>query len=191
VSNHLGEYIRARREELGLRRSEVARQLGYENVNKGSARLHSVEEGRWVNRDFLVRLIGVLNIEPQVIQDLIDRDRQAYMAAWEAWADQPTPITAAIRLIPGFIASIDLPENVTTPDQALAWAVETAIRRRMKVFVVVSRRLSYTVHENGRVDDIHATLDSNGLPWMALGSSRFLVNLGGGNGNESEGRTTR
>ncbi len=179
MSNHLGRCVRNRREELGLRRSQVARLLGYENVGKGSGRLHRVEEGRWISRDFLQRLMVVLQIEPQVVQELIDRDRREYVEAWNKWADQPTPMTAAIRLIPGFIVGIDLPNGITSPEQAVAWAAETAIRRRLKLFVVANRRLSYTVHEDGRVDDIHATPDSNAMPWSALGSTRFLVNLGG------------
>lgn len=186
MPNNLGEFLKDRRVARGLRRSEVARLLGYENVSKGSARLHSLEEGRWVSRDFLVRLIEALQIEPQVVQDLIEQDRKEHIAAWEKWADQPTPMTAAIRLIPGFIAGINLPDDVTTPEQAVAWAVETATQRRLKVFIVVSRRLSYTVHEDGRVDDIHATPTDNAMPWMALGNKTFLPNLGALKGVEEE-----
>lgn len=187
--NHLGEYIRSRRENLGLRRSAVAKLLGYENVSKGSRRVHDLEQGQATNRDFLLRLIAVLQIEPQVVQELINRDRHDYVEAWNRWADQPTPMHAAIRLIPGFIVGIDLPKGITSPEQAVAWAVETAIRRRMKTFIVVSRRLSFTVHEDGRVDDIHATPDDNAMPWMALGKT-FLPNLGGSESIESEERDT-
>lgn len=175
MSNHLGDYIKARREQLGLRRSEVARLLGYENVSKGSARLHSVEESRWISRDFLVRLVGVLHLEPRVVQDLIDRDRQEYIAAWETWVNEPTPMHAAIRHVPGFFAGIDLPDTVTTPEQAVAWAVETAKRLNKKVVLVVSRRVSWTIHEDGRADGpFNATPDSSGMPWMALGQTPFL-----------------
>jgi hypothetical protein len=183
MNNHLGKYIKHRREELGLGRSDVARLLGYENVSKGSARLHSVEEGRWINRDFLVRLMGVLQIEPKVVDDLIDRDRQEYVANWNRWADQPTPMHAAVRYIPGFFAGIDLPDDVTTPEQAVAWAVETAKRLHRKVVLVVSRRVSWTIHEDGAADGpFNATPDGNGMPWMVLGKTPFLLTLDrGGN----------
>lgn len=178
MSNHLGDYISHRREELGLRRSEVARLLGYENVSKGSARLHSVEEGRWISRDFLLRLMGVLNIEPQVIEDLVSRDREDYVEQWNRWADQAVPMHAAVRYVPGFFAGIDMPATVTTPEQALAWAIETAKQKQKIVVLVLTRRLSYTVHEAGQVDGpFHATPDSNGMPWMALGRSPFLPTL--------------
>jgi hypothetical protein len=187
MSNHLGEYIRHRREQLGLRRSEVAWLLGYENVSKGSARLHSLEEGRWVSRDFLVRLMGILQIEPQVVQDLIDRDQQEYIAAWEKWADEPVPMHAAVRYIPGFFAGIDMPGDVRTPEQALAWAVETARQKQKKVILVVSRRVSYTVHEDGRADGpFEATPDEKAQPWMALGKTPFLPAFGGSENGYTE-----
>jgi transcriptional regulator with XRE-family HTH domain len=191
MPNNLGRYLRVRREALGLQRSEVARLLGYENVGKGSARLHDLEQGRKTSRDFLERLMGILQIEPQVVKDLIVRDRQEYVAEWHRWANQPMPITAAIRLIPGFIVGINLPADVTTPEQAVAWAVETARQKNKKVFIAggLNRLVSYTIHEDGRVDVINATPDDNGMPWSALGSTRFLVNLGGSNANEPEGRS--
>jgi transcriptional regulator with XRE-family HTH domain len=188
MSNHLGEYIKAQREELGLGRSEVARLLGYENVNKGSRRLHSVEEGRWISRDFLLRLMGVLQIEPRVVQELIDRDRQEHVAAWEKWADEPVPMSVSVRYIPGFFGGINLPDDVMTPEQAVAFGVETAQRLRKKVVVVVSRRVSYTIHEDGRVDGpFVATPDSSVMPYMALGKQRFLLNIdGSGNVEKNE-----
>ena len=183
MSNHLGDYLRGKREGLGLRRSEVALLLGYENLNKGSRRVHSVEEGRWISRDFLLRLMDLLQIEPQVVQDLIDRDCQEYVAAWNRWADQPTPMHAAVRYIPGFFAGIELPDDVTTPERAVAWAVETAKRLHRKVVLVVSRRVSWTIHEDGRADGpFNATPDGKGMPWMVLGKTPFLLTLDrGGN----------
>jgi transcriptional regulator with XRE-family HTH domain len=187
MSNHLGDYIRHRREELGLRRSEVARLLGYENVSKGSARLHSVEEGRWISRDFLLRLMGILNIEPQVIEDLVSRDQEDYVEQWNRWADQPVPMHAAVRYVPGFFAGIDMPATVTTPEQALAWAIETAKQKQKIVVLVLTRRLSWTLHEDGRADGpFVATPDSNVMPWVALGKTPFLLNLGGRNGGEAQ-----
>jgi transcriptional regulator with XRE-family HTH domain len=189
MPNNLGEYIRARREQLGLRRGEVARLLGYANVSKGSARLHSVEAGRSVSREFLVRLMSFLEIEPQVVQDLIERDRQEYVVEWNRRADEPVPMHAAVRYVPGFFAGIDLPGDVTTPEQALTWAVETAKQRQRKVVLVISRRVSWTIHEDGRADGpFVATPDSNGMPWSALGTTRFLVNLDGSKGVEADGR---
>lgn len=190
MNNHLGKYIKDRREQLGLRRSEVARLLGYENVSKGSSRLHSVEEGRWVSRDFLLRLMGILNIEPHVVQNLINRDRQEYVEQWNRWADQPVPMHAAVRYVPGFFAGIAIPDTVTTPEQALAWAVETAKQKQKKVVLVITRRVSWTVHENGVADGpFNATPDSNGMPWMALGKTPLLPTLDRGENINTDERS--
>jgi transcriptional regulator with XRE-family HTH domain len=178
MNNHLGSYFRARRLEKGLSLGQVARLLGYENINKGSRRVHDLEQGRGASRGFLVRLMEILQIEPQVLQDLIDRDRQEYVEQWNRWADQPVPMHAAIRLIPGFFAAIDMPRDVTTPEQALAWAVETAKQKQKKIILVITRRVSWTIHEDGRADGpFVATPDEKALPWVSLGKTPFLLSL--------------
>jgi transcriptional regulator with XRE-family HTH domain len=180
MNNHLGDYLKARREQLGLSRNEVVRRLGYTNLNRGSRRLCNVEEGRWINLDFLRRLMGVLQVEPQVVQELIDRDRQEYVAAWNRWADEPIPMQAVVRCIPGFMAGIKMPDDVTTPEQAVAWAVETAKRVHKKIIVVASRRVSYTIHEDGRLDGpFIATPDNDVMPYMSVGRTRFLFSFDG------------
>ncbi len=179
MSNHLGEYLKARREKLGLGRSEVVRRLGYTNLNRGSRRLCNVEEGHWINLDFLRRLMNVLQVEPQIVQELIERDRQEYVDAWNKWADEPIPMQAVVRCIPGFMASTKMPDDVTTPEQAVAWAVETAKRVHKKIIVVASRRVVYTIHEDGRVDGpFIATPDNAVMPYMGVGNKRFLFRLG-------------
>jgi transcriptional regulator with XRE-family HTH domain len=178
MSNHLGDYLKARREQLGLRRSEVVRRLGYANLSRGARRLCDVEEGRWVNLDFLRRLMGLLQIEPQVVKELVERDRQEYVAAWEKWADEPIPMQAVVRCIPGFMASTKMPDDVTTPEHAIAWAVSTAQRIHKKIIVVASRRVSYTIHEDGKVDGpFVATPDRDVMPYMSVGRTKFLFHF--------------
>ena len=53
MSNHLGNYLKARREELGLGRSQLARLMGYANLSKGSRRILDTEEGHGCTREFL------------------------------------------------------------------------------------------------------------------------------------------
>jgi transcriptional regulator with XRE-family HTH domain len=180
MSNHLGDYLKARREQLGLGRNEVVHRLGYTNLNRGSRRLCNVEEGRWINLDFLRRLMGVLQIEPQVVRELIDRDRQEYVDAWNKWADEPIPMQAVVRCIPGFMAGIKMPDDVTTPEQAVTWAVSTAQRVHKKIIIVASRRVCYTIHEDGRVDGpFIATPDNDVMPYMSVGRTRFLFSFDG------------
>ena len=46
LRRQLGSFLRSRREALGLRRSDVARALGYQNLSKGSRRIVDWEAGR-------------------------------------------------------------------------------------------------------------------------------------------------
>jgi hypothetical protein len=178
ASNHLGEYIKARRHILGLAPSTVAKLLGYSNVNKGCRRLHHLEDGRQINKDFLVRLTGLLGIETHVIQYLIDRDRQEDAAAWEKWADEPVSISVAMRVIPGVIAGVRLPDDVTTPDQAISFGRDLAARLRKKVFIVLSRRETVGITEKGEIDgSFQATPDHDTTPTMRLGKKKYLFHL--------------
>jgi hypothetical protein len=87
---------------------------------------------------------------------------------------------AVVRCLPGVMGTIKMPDGVTSPEQAVAWAVETARRIHKKIIVVVSRRVCFTVHEDGHVDGpIISTPDNDLMPCMGLGNKRFLFHLGG------------
>jgi hypothetical protein len=179
MSNHLGEFVNARRLELDLSRSETVRKLGYTNLNRGCRRLCDVEGGLWINEDFLMRLTTLLGIEPRVIQELIDRDRQEYVAEWEKWADEPVPISVVMRAIPGFMVGVTVPADVKTPDETIAFAQGLAARLGKKVFVVLSRRETVGINEQGEITGrFKATPEHDPAPSMHLGNKKFLFHFG-------------
>lgn len=178
MASKLGNTLKNRREELGLRRSDLARRLGYRNLTKGSRRIHHLEQDGWDGSDLLKRIVDVLGLDPLVALDLIQRDRDDYVAEWNRWADEPVRLSAAVRLIPAVFGTLKIPESVKTSEEAVAWGVETAKRLRKKVFIMPSRRLTYTIHEDGRVDEIVATPDRGGRPYMAVGRAKFLLEIG-------------
>ena len=178
VSNHLGEHIKARRLELGLGRGEVARLLGYSNVNKACRRLCDIEDGRRLDKAFLVQLTKLLRIEPQIIQEKIDCDRAEFVAAWNKWADEPVPIQIAVRWIPGFIAGVRVPDDVKTPEQAVAFGQSLAAQKHKKVFVILSRRVTVGIKESGEIDgQFDATPADNPSPFMELSGKKFLIHF--------------
>lgn len=182
TSNHLGEYIKARRLELGLGRGDVARLFGYTNLNKACRRLCDIEDGRRLDTAFLVRLTKLLGIEPQVVQELIDQDREEFVRQWEKWADEPVPIQIAVRWIPGFIAGIRVPDDVRTPEQAVAYGQALAAEKKRKVFVTLTRRLTVGIRESGEIDGrFTATPDDSPSPFMELSGKKFLVHFDASN----------
>jgi transcriptional regulator with XRE-family HTH domain len=179
MATKLGERLRERRQELGLRVSDLARLLGYRNLSKGSRRIQRLEQSGWDGSELLRRIVEVLRIDPEIALDLIQRDRDDYVAAWDRWADEPVPLTAVVKLIPAVYSSLEIPATVTTTEEAVAWGVETAKRMRKRVYVKPSRRLTYVIDEDGNVQKAKSTPDQYGLPYSCVGRAKFLFNFDG------------
>ena len=78
-----------------------------------------------------------------------------------------------VRLMACVYSSIVLPEGITTPEQAEAWACEFAREHRLRVCLVVSRRLSVWIDRSGGVEArTEATPD---VPNVPVGGLRFLL----------------
>ena len=78
------------------------------------------------------------------------------------------------------LGRIPLPDHVTTPEQAEAYACEFAKQKRWQLCLSLSRRHAVWVNEEGRVYfRSEATPDHPNGPWMALGKhgKRFLPRM--------------
>ena len=78
TANHalkeFGDWIRSRRESLGIRRSEFASRLGWKNLNKGSRRVCTWENGNRLPPDRYHCLITeVFKVSSDEFQDRISR----------------------------------------------------------------------------------------------------------------------
>jgi hypothetical protein len=112
----------------------------------------------------------------------MERDRQGRLRAWEEWVRQPVPKRLIVRYMPAVYGTVALPEGVTTPEQAEAFARAYAREHGRRVCLAVSRRLSVWVGEDGRVEArTEATPDTPNAPFMRLKGSgkKFLLNFGG------------
>jgi transcriptional regulator with XRE-family HTH domain len=182
MANHLGDHFKEQRDKRGLSLGQLARLLGYRNTSKGSNRIARLEREGAVTADLLLRLAGVLGIDLPTIEELTERDRQERLREWEGWVSQPVPIQLVVRYMPAVYGTVALPEGVTTPEQAEAFARAYAREHGRRVCLAVSRRLSVWVNSEGRVEArTEATPDGPNTPFMRLKGSgkRFLLNFGG------------
>lgn len=180
MTNYLGEWFWARRAERQWPLAEVARRLGYRNVSKGCNKLQRFERDGLVDDAFLRKLAALLGVSEGVVRYLIRQDRNEYLRAWEEWVEQPTPIRMAMRAIPGFMAAVPVPDDVTTPEQAVAYAQTLAAAKHKKVFVTLSRREMVGITELGEVNGhFHARPDADPCPLMSLGRVKFLFRTDG------------
>jgi hypothetical protein len=128
-----------------------------------------------------VALAEALGIDWLVVLDLMERDRQAYLAEWEAWANQPVPMELIARIMPAVYSKVPLPAEVTAQEAAEAYAREFAQQHRWRCCLVVSRRLSVWIGRHGEIEArTEAQPGEPNAPGMTLKASKrpFLFGFG-------------
>jgi transcriptional regulator with XRE-family HTH domain len=180
MSNYLGSYFREQRLQQGLSLGALARLVGYRNVSKGANKIVRFEREGVVTEELLASLAEALHIDLPTVERLIDQDRSEYLRAWEAWVSQPVPMELIAKIIPAIYARVPLPETVTTPEQAESFACTYAKDHRRQVCLVVSRRLSVWIDNEGRVyASTEARPGEPNMPFMQVQGRRFLLNWSG------------
>ncbi|VTT96341.1 unnamed protein product [Gemmataceae bacterium] len=180
MTNFMGEWFWGRRGERHWPLGEVVRRLAYTNVSKCCRKVLQVERDGVADGDFLRRLAGVLEISEGVVVYLTRQDRLAYLRAWNEWADQPTTIRVVMRAVPGFMIGVTLPDGVMTPDAAIAFAQAHAARLHRKVFVILSRRESVGITEDGTINGRFTTRpDTDPCPLLSVRRQKFLFRTTG------------
>ncbi len=176
----LARYVNQQRMSKGWNRAELARRMGYRNVNRGMNRILTLEREGVVPQEVLDKLIDALDMDKGQVKKLLEQDRQAYEEACEAWLDKPIKMHLIVRLMPAVMAHKSLPEHITTEEEALAEACAYAKKAQRKVWLVVSRRKSIYVNEEGVAGSaLIATPYDSPLPFMSLKrkKDRFLLNV--------------
>jgi len=175
--NHLGEFFRRRRTEKGLSLGKAARLLGYTNVTKGSNRIQSFESGGKVAPDLLGRLAEVLEINPDEIRQRVAEDYRD----WLAWANEPIRPHVVVRLLACVYQRIQLPDDALLGEAAEAFAAAVARDKKMRAWLVLSRRVSVYFDAEGRKGGrIEATPEVPCEPFAVIGGKRVQFDFGGG-----------
>jgi len=185
MTNRLGSYFRDQRIKQGLSLGQLARFVGYRNVSKGSNKIVRFEREGIITEELLARLAETLGVDFPVVESLIEQDRAERLREWEAWVSQPVPMRLIEKYMPAVYGTVPIPETVTTPEQAEAFACSYAKEHRHQVCLAVSRRLSIWIDNEGQVyARTEARPDCSNVPYMRLkGSSRrFLFEFGNPSG---------
>lgn len=176
MKNHLGNYFRDLRCELGLSLGQLARLVGYRNVSKGANKICRFERDGVVTEELLANLAEALSIDLLIVEGLMEQDRQERFLEWEAWVNEPVPMFLIVRHMPAVYARKPLPASITTHEQAEAFACNYAREHRMKVCLALSRRHS-GIDSGGQVEfQTEATPEDQNVPYMRLRNRRrFLL----------------
>src|SRR6516162_3460350 len=139
---NLGSYIRDERVGRGLTLGQLARLVGYRNLNKGARRITCLEHTGTATPDLLVNVAEAVDLNWTTVERLADEDHQESLRAWEAWVNEQVPMYLVIRLMAAVYARQTLPSEIETTVEAEAWASTFARQHRCRVCLVVSRRWS-------------------------------------------------
>ena len=174
MNSQLGAYVSEARQRMGWSRQELARRIGYKNLNKGARRIERVENQGPYETALFWEIVGALKLDHEEIKKRVALDHKAY----EASLDEPVPMKMIVRLIPAAYFSHTLPGNINPHEEAKAYAVEYAKCHRRKVCLVLSRRYSYWVDESGKgfMNETTREKPSNS-PYMRISGSgeKFLL----------------
>ena len=149
---NLKQLIEKRLEELGIRRGELVRRMGYSNISKGCRRLDDLCEGDFAFvhnlRPMLVKGLAVeVEVVDATIREMVDKMDAEYRAAFEPFAvvlperDRPSPIFAYV-LGGGQESRIIEFEEGSSPDTYK----EQALRKMPDSIIAMGRSTSVIVN---------------------------------------------
>jgi transcriptional regulator with XRE-family HTH domain len=176
--SQLGAFIHAERLKRGLTLGQLARLVGYRNLNKGSRRIAYLEQTGRATLDLLVNVAEALDIDWPTVERLAEEDRQERLRAWEACVSEPTPMQLVVRLMAAIYVRKSLPVEITTPEQAESWACGFARQHRCRVCLVLSRRWSVWIDANGHIEArTEARPSEPNVPYMQIRGRRYLLEM--------------
>ncbi|MFH0823698.1 MAG: hypothetical protein V2B18_13195 [Pseudomonadota bacterium] len=135
------------REHKGIRLGLPAEMIGYKNRNKGARLILLFEREGIVSDDLLRKLVVALDIDQKGMIQAMDKDR----ADWEAWVSKSVPMQMIVRLIAAVYRPHPLPAEITTREKTEAYARDFAKRNHYSVCLVLNRRDSVWIGEDGDV----------------------------------------
>lgn len=132
-----------------------------------------------ITDELLIKIARALEIDWATVEELAEQDRQEHVDAWNKWADEPVSMRLVIKWIPAVYSERLLPEEITTPEEAEAFACGQARQLKKQVCLVLSRRKSVWIGDEGIVRKRTEATAFGGPnePWMELKGRRFLLDL--------------
>jgi hypothetical protein len=175
--SHLGKFFRQRRVERNLDLGPLARLLGFTNLSRGANRIQVFEGGGKVMPDLLAKLAEVLEIGPDEIRQKVAEDYRD----WLAWANEPVRPHVVVRLLACVYQRVELPEEALEPEAVRAFASRSAVERKLRVCLVLSKRVSVWFDAMGReCGRTEATPEMPCEPFAVIGGKRIQFDFGGG-----------
>lgn len=174
MSTHLSRHFEQKRLARGLRPGQLASLMGCKNPGKIGNRIRQFELSGTISQELFEKLADALEIDAGTIERLVEQDRREYFEKWLKWVNEPITPYLVERLIPAIYRRIPLPPEVTTQEEAEAWAAGVARESKRKCCLVWSRRISIWFDEAGQlVGRTEAVPGQPNVPWIKIGGKTF------------------
>jgi hypothetical protein len=179
ANNYIGGLIHEARIGRSMTFGDLARACGAATAKQTSRiaqRLVLFEREAVGNRKLLQRVIAVLDLDPQRVVELLDRQRVEEIQAWNRWADEPVEMELHMRPFAGVWISVPLPIGIAADElRAIDYAKQLTIgRKEMRVVLAISRRVAYTFAGGQLVARTEATAPHESLtPFVVIAGRRI------------------
>ena len=172
LSKLVGRY----RKKQNLNFEELAELSGL-NPKKWGHRIVDFErEGRG-DDELVSKVIQALGIPMEEVQTAVEKD----LEDWNKWADEPIPMQMIVRLIGPFCMVHQIPEEIDTREESIAYAQNYAITKHLRVCLVLSRRESAWISADGHTFISQSQPGGINLPYGSFGGTKkFLVDISNG-----------
>lgn len=172
---YLAKYVRRARVERKWSCQRLAKEIGYKNLNRGARRIIHLEREGGISKELLNKISESLELNPEKVQELQRKDeedlrrrREAWVKKWEAWVKEPVPMELIVRIIPAVYLKREIPEDIADRETAIEFAKKIAKTEVRKVCLVISRRESAWINEEGKAVIIKSTPHKLNMPWIQI-----------------------
>ena len=170
----LSEFVSTAMKKNGWGRKEMARRLGYRNLNRGMNRLNNWLEGRkFPSGDQPRRLAEALGIKVDDVVALIRQDLEALREEARAERARDSNYYLIIRYIPGFYGRKTLPEGLG--EQEAVWVASSMARELGRKCCLDTP--SGTTYWYGKTGKLAFTDKDGARPYMTLKGRPFAVSV--------------
>jgi len=178
ANNYVGELIHKARIGRSMTFGDLARACGAATAkvtSRISQRLVLFERESVGDRKLLQKVIAVLDLDPQLVVELLNRQRVEELEAWNRWADEPVSMELHVRPFGGFWYRHQLPVEIMIDElQAIDYARRmTAGREGLRTVLAVNRRRSIIFARGEVVETIEATPERPMIPFVTIGGRRI------------------
>ena len=169
MATNLAKYIKQERVKQGLNYAELSRLMGYKNINRGMRRTIDLEREGNVHSEILRKIICALQLDEDIVNELILKDRETYKAEYERWLNEPVRMTYTIRVMPAVYLNYDLPSNTTNEEEAIEYVSFIAREKRKLCWLNLSRKIMVFINELGEVTGMYKRdASDNIMPYMLV-----------------------